>query len=56
MPLQTHKRIQKSIDILALLPSYTRKIAHLQAIVDNGEDPTGLSLENMTDIEALKPE
>ena len=35
---------------------YTRKIAHLQAIVDNGEDPTGLSLESMTDIEALKPE
>ena len=33
----------------------TRKIAHYQAIVDNGEDPNGLSLEDMADIEALAP-
>ena len=33
----------------------TRKKAHYQAIVDNGEDPTGLTLEDMADIEALAP-
>ena len=50
---------QKNTEIdrhTAFITYYTRKIAHLQAIVDNGEDPTGLSLESMTDIEALKPE
>ena len=33
----------------------TRKAAHYQAIVDNGEDPTGLDLEDLADIEALAP-
>ena len=50
---------QKNTEIArhtAFITYYTRKIAHLQAIVDNGEDPTGLTLESMTDIEALKPE
>ncbi len=50
---------QKNTEIdrhTAFITYYTRKIAHLQAIVDNGEDPTGLSLEDMADIEALKPE
>ena len=50
---------QKNTEIdrhTAFITYYTRKIAYYQAIVDNGEDPTGLSLESITDIEALKPE
>lgn len=50
---------QKNTEIdrhTAFITYYTRKVAYYQAIVDNGEDPTGLSLEDMADIEALKPE
>ena len=58
----THITTQSQSDIDASevllqqnLTYLTRKIAHYQAIVDNGEDPNGLSLEDMADIEALAP-
>lgn len=48
----------KNTEIAALLKNVTyltKKKAHYQAIVDNGEDPTGLTLEDMADIEAVAP-
>ena len=50
----TQKNTDKTLmsDFITYL---TRKKAHYQAIVDNGEDPTGLDLEDMATIEALAP-
>lgn len=41
-------------DLQTHITYLTRKKAHYQAIVDNGEDPSGLTLEDMATIEALK--
>ena len=50
----TQKNTDKALmsDFITYL---TRKKAHYQSIVDNGEDPTGLDLEDMATIEALAP-
>ena len=41
---------------LKLFQTYlTKKKDHYQAIVDNGEDPNGVSVEDMNDIIALAP-
>ena len=58
----THITTQSQSDIDASeallqqnLTYLTKRKNYYQAIVDNGEDPTGLSLENLSDIDALAP-
>ena len=46
---------QAKNDTEQLITYLTRKKAHYQAIVDNGEDPNGVSVEDMNDIIALAP-
>ena len=46
---------QNKNDVEQYLTYLTRKKAHYQAIVDNGEDPNGVSVEDMNDIIALAP-